>query len=231
MAQVSRLLRHFKSSHRLTEVTSGLCPQQWPPVQVPESTPAHQELGQEFPILPWDSTGFTPGDPKVPHFKGLWLQRGQREKEAASYITRSAEGWGRGMRGEAWTLIPILSLIPMWPWASPFPSLGLNFPAQKGRCLATSPRIPSLLQETHAQTALARTPAISRPWWSKVFSATESFSMGPPLLSHLARRCHTSAWVGPTGNRYPSHSSLIKAYDSGTASHSSHGKETSCFWK
>ena len=41
-----------KSSHRLTEVTSGLCPQQWPPVQVPESTPAHQELGQASPFFP-----------------------------------------------------------------------------------------------------------------------------------------------------------------------------------
>ena len=50
---------------------------------------------------------------------------------------------------------------------SPFPSLGLSFPAPKGICLATSPSIPSLLREpmaTHAQTALVRTLAMSRPW-------------------------------------------------------------------
>lgn len=70
MAQVSLSLRHFKSSHRLTEVTSGLCPQQWPPVQVPESTPAHQNWARHPPFFPLRQQ-YLPWGPKGPHSKGL----------------------------------------------------------------------------------------------------------------------------------------------------------------
>lgn len=85
-------------------------------------------------------------------------------------MTHWKENWGAGGKDERGTLNFNPSSVAnshATLGKSPFPSLGLYFPAPKGRCSATSPRIPSLLRgpmATHAQTALVRTLATSRLW-------------------------------------------------------------------
>lgn len=103
---------------------------------------------------------------ELPPLHGLMTSKrskGKRKKEAASHIGRSTEGaYGGGEGSLNFNASSVTN--PHVTLGKSFPLSGPQFPCSKGRCLATSPRNPSLLQEsseTHAQKALPRTPAIS----------------------------------------------------------------------
>ena len=111
-----------------------------------------------------------------------------------------AGGW------QPWTLIPAVTSSHS-PWASHFPSLGLNFSAPKRRGVArTMLTVPSLPQESRklmpAQLLLHPQPLAERGWPS-VFSSPE-FSM----LSYLVQGRHTSACERPCRAQRPSQPSL-----------------------
>ena len=182
----------------------------------------HSSLRQHR-IYPWG--------PKGPSLQRLMTPKRSKGKRGSIIHYKERWGWGRGMRGEPWTLIPILSLIPC-DLGQVLPLSGPQFPCSKREMFGHKPQDPFIApgnpcpdsprkNPSHRQTMVVQ--SLFR-YWVLLHGSALAFPPGQEMPHFCMSRSYRE-------QRYPSHSSLIKAYDSGTASHSSHGKETSCFWK